>query len=379
MVGEASFPGELQPKVGASYSQKNIRYRIYLDVEAQRRLKEIGFGIIGAGAICPLHIAAIEASEGGRLVAVADVSADRARAVAEQKGIAWYDDHTMLLRNPEVDVVCVLTPSGLRAPVCIDAARAGKHIIAEKPLEVTLERADSIIDECDRAGVKLAVIFQVRFLPGARAACRAAIEGRLGRLIMGDAYIKWHRAQEYYDSATWRGTWKFDGGGVLMNQGIHYVDLLQWAMGPVESIYGRTDTLVRQRIEVEDTAVACLRFANGALGTIEACTSAYRGQPARLELRGEKGTVIVEDGNVVLWDVEGEEDFVVEKADTGSGATNPMAISSIGHTAQIADMIDAIRQDRPPVVDGREARKAIEIISAIYRSSQSGQPITLPL
>ena len=342
-------------------------------------MKEIGFGIIGAGAICPLHIAAIEASEGARLVAIADVSADRARAVGEEKGISWYADHKELLRNPEVDVVCALTPSGLRAPVCIDAARAGKHIIAEKPFEVTLERVDSIINECDKAGVKLAVIFQVRFQPGAQAACKAAIDGRLGKLILGDACIKWHRDQDYYDSATWRGTWEFDGGGALMNQGIHYVDLLQWAMGPVESIFGHTDTLVRQRIEVEDTAVACLRFKNGALGVIEACTSAHKGQPARLEIRGEKGTVIVEDGNVVLWDVPGEEDFVVEKADTGSGATNPMAISSHGHQAQIADMVQAIRENRPPIVDGREARKAIEIISGIYRSSQSGKPISLPL
>jgi UDP-N-acetyl-2-amino-2-deoxyglucuronate dehydrogenase len=342
-------------------------------------LEDIGFGIIGAGAICPLHIAAIEASQGGRLVAIADVSAERAKAIGEERGIAWYADHNELLRDPDVDVVCALTPSGMRAPVCIDAARAGKHIIAEKPLEVTLDRVDSIINECDRAGVRLAVIFQIRFLPGAHAACTAALQGRLGKLIMGDACVKWHRAQDYYDSATWRGTWEFDGGGVLMNQGIHYVDLLQWAMGPVESIFGHTDTLVRQRIEVEDTAVACLRFANGALGTIEACTSAHKGQPARLELRGEKGTVIVEDGNVILWDVPGEEDFVVEKADTGSGATNPMAISSIGHVAQIADMVNAIREDRPPIVDGREARKAIEIISGIYRSSQSGQPVRLPL
>jgi len=342
-------------------------------------LKEVGFGIIGAGAICPLHIEAIEAAESARLVAIADVSADRARAIGEQKNIAWYSDHTELLANPEVDVVCALTPSGLRAPVCIDAARAGKHVIAEKPLEVTLERVDSVINECDKAGVKLAVIFQMRFLPGAYAACTAAVEGRLGKLIMGDAYIKWHRAQDYYDSATWRGTWEFDGGGALMNQGIHYVDLLQWAMGPVESVFGHADTLVKQRIEVEDTAVACVRFASGALGVIEGCTSSHKGHPARLELRGEKGTIIVQDGNVILWDVDGEEDFEVQKTETGSGAHNPMAISSIGHQAQIADMVRAVLDDRPPIVDGREARKAIEIISGIYRSSRTGQPVRLPL
>lgn len=343
-------------------------------------MKDLGFGIIGGGAICPLHISAIEACEGAHLAAIADVSEERARKIGEEKGIPWYTDHNELLRNPDVDVVCILTPSGLRAPVCIDAAHAGKHIIAEKPLEVTLERVDSIINECDSAGVKLAVIFQIRFLPGAQALHKAISEGRLGRLVLGDAYVKWHRSQkDYYDSAPWRGTWAIDGGGALMNQGIHYVDLLQWMMGPVTSICGHADTLVKQRIEVEDTAVACLKFANGALGVIEACTSAKAGQPARLEIRGDKGTVIIEDGNVVLWDVEGDEGFVPEKVDVGSGATNPMAISSHGHQAQISDMVEAINHDRSPIVDGHEARKAIEIISGVYRSSDTGLPVKLPM
>lgn len=342
-------------------------------------MRKIGFGIIGAGAICPLHMSAIEQCDDARLMAIADVSEERARAIGEEKDVAWYTDYHDLLANPEIDVVCILTPSGLRAPVCIDAARAGKHIVAEKPLEVTLEKVDSIIDECDKAGVKLAVIFQVRFLPGVLAAHRAVTEGRLGKMVLGDAYVKWHRSQDYYDSATWRGTWALDGGGALMNQGIHYVDLLQWMMGPVDSIYGQMQTLVRERIEVEDTVAATLKFANGALGVIEATTSSKAGQPARLEIRGEKGTIIIEDGNVVLWDVEGDESFVPEKVETGSGATNPMAISSVGHCAQISDMVAAIQEGRPPVVDGREARKAIEIISGVYRSSSAGGPIKLPL
>ena len=348
-------------------------------MEAKRSLKELGFGIIGAGAISPLHISAIEKCEGARLAGIADVSEERALAIGEEKRIPSYTDYRDLLRNRDVDVVCILTPSGLRAPVCIDAARAGKHIIAEKPLEVTLERVDSIIGECDADGVKLAVIFQVRFLPGALAAHKAIAEGRLGRLVLGGAYAKWHRSQDYYDSATWRGTWALDGGGALMNQAIHYIDLLQWMMGPVETISGHADTLVRERIEVEDTAVASLKFASGALGVIEACTSAKAGQPARLEIRGDRGTIVLEDGNVVLWDVEGAGDFVPEKVDAGSGATNPMAISSLGHYAQISDMVDAINEDRPPVVDGREARKAIEIVSGIYESSRIGGSVRLPL
>lgn len=343
------------------------------------RLKELGFGIIGAGAISPLHIYAIDVCEGARLAAIADVSEERARTIGQTRDIAWYTDYREMLGNPEVDVVCILTPTGLRAPVCIDAARAGKHIIAEKPLEVTLEKVDSIIDECDKARVNLAVIFQVRFLPGVLAVHKAVAEGRLGKLILGGAYVKWHRSQDYYDSATWRGTWALDGGGALMNQAVHYVDLLQWTMGPVETITGHVDTLVKQRIEVEDTAVACLRFESGALGVIEACTSAKAGVPARLEIRGEKGTVAIEDGNVVIWDVEGDEGFAPETVDTGSGSTNPMAITAIGHEAQIRDMVEAINEGRPPIVDGREARKAIEIISGIYRSSNTGRPVKLPL
>lgn len=342
-------------------------------------MRKLGFGIIGAGAICPLHIEAIEHCEGARLAGIADVSEERARSVGEANQVPWYGDYHQLLANPEVDVVCILTPSGLRAPVCIDAARAGKHIIAEKPLEVSLERIDSIIQECDRADTKLAVIFQVRFLPAVKAAAKAVFEGRLGKPVLGDAYVKWYRSQEYYDSATWRGTWALDGGGALMNQGIHYIDLLQWFMGPVASISGQVSTIVRERIEVEDTAVATLRFANGALGVIEACTSANIGRPARLELRGERGTIILEDGNVAFWSIDGEEEFSVPRVETGSGATNPMAITSVGHEAQISDMVDAINEGRQPIVDGREARKAVEIISAIYQSSRLGATIRLPL
>ncbi|NLN79254.1 MAG: Gfo/Idh/MocA family oxidoreductase [Armatimonadetes bacterium] len=340
-------------------------------------MRKLGFGIIGLGAISPLHIEGIEACEGAYLAAVADVSEERAQLVGDRQSAPWYTDYQELLARPDVDVVCVLTPSGLRAPVCIDAARAGKHIIAEKPLEVSLQRVDSIIEECDGANVKLAVIFQVRFLPGVVAARNAIVQGRLGKLVLGGAYVKWHRSQDYYDSATWRGTWELDGGGALMNQGIHYIDLLQWGMGPVESISGRVATLIKQRIEVEDTAVACLKFANGALGVIEACTSANTGTPARLELRGEKGLIIIEDGNIVTWQVDGDEEHVAETVETGSGSTSPMAITAIGHKAQINDMVDAINQDRPPVVDGREARKSIEIISAIYQSSRSLAPVRL--
>lgn len=338
--------------------------------------EKVTFGIIGAGSVSSLHAAAISQCAEAQLVAVADISEERARKLAGEN-VRIYTDYRRLLDEPDIDVVCVCVPSGMHMDVCIDAARAGKHVLVEKPLEITLERADRVIQACDEANVKLGVIFQLRFMPGVLATKNIVESGKLGKLIMGDAYVKWHRSRDYYSSSNWRGTWEMDGGGALMNQAIHHVDLLQWIMGPVESLYGYTATLVHAEIQVEDTAAACLRFANGALGTIEACTSARQGVSARLEIRGESGTIILEDGKITLWDVEGTPQPEEEPTDFGSGASDPTAITSLGHQAQINDMVRAIKEDRSPIVDGREARKAIEIVTAIYRSARTGEPIRL--
>ncbi len=335
------------------------------------------FGIIGAGTVSTLHASAIRNCSEARLAAVADLCEERARKLAD--GASTYTSYHSLLERPDIDVVCVCVPSGMHMSVCMDAAQAGKHVIVEKPLEVTLEKADAIINACDAAGVKLGVIFQLRFLPDVGAVKETVSSGTLGKLVMGDAYVKWHRSQDYYDSSDWRGTWQMDGGGVLMNQAIHHVDLLQWMMGPVDSVFGYTATLVRERIEVEDTAVACLRFTSGALGTIEACTSAKSGVPARLEIRGETGNIVLEDGKIVLWDVDNVSQPAFEPVDMGSGFSDPKAITSVGHQAQIRDMVRAIKENRPPAVDGHEARKAIEIITAIYRSARAGVPVKLPV
>ena len=343
------------------------------------QVKEIGFGVIGLGTIAKTHMDAIAITDGARLVAVASHTEDKARKVGEEKGIAWYSDHRELLKNPDVDVVCVCTPSGVRGQIIIDAARAGKHIVAEKPLEVTLEKVDAVLKECELAGVKLMSVFQNRFFGPLKDLKKAVDEGRLGRLTIGDAYVKWFRPQSYYESAAWRGTWELDGGGALMNQGIHYVDLLQWIMGPVESVFAYTDTLVREKIEVEDTLVACLRFKNGAMGTIEACTSSYPGRPASLEIHGEKGTIVVADGVVSMWKIKGEGDYVPHDTAAAGGAADPSAISCTAHQRQIDDMVRAINENRPPIVDGREGRKSIEIITAIYKSAQTGEMVRLPL
>ena len=236
-----------------------------------------GFGIIGCGIIAEFHTRAIREIEGARVVATFDVVPGRAAKIAKLagEGCRVYDDMDRMLADPRVDVICVCTPSGAHRDPSIAAANAGKHVVVEKPLEITLPRCDAIIGASDANGVRLCAIFPSRF-SAANVALKQAIEaGRFGRLTLGDTYVKWWRTQEYYDSSGWRGTWQLDGGGALMNQAIHNVDLIQWLMGDVKSIQAMTGRLAHERIEVEDTAVATLRFKNGALGVIEATTSAY--------------------------------------------------------------------------------------------------------
>jgi predicted dehydrogenase len=283
-------------------------------------------------------------------------------------------------------VVCVCTPSGAHLEPAVAAARAGKHVVVEKPLEVTLSRCDAVIRACDESGVRLCTIFPSRFT-AANIALKQAIEaGRFGRLTLGDTYVKWWRTQQYYDSGGWRGTWDLDGGGALMNQAIHNVDLLQWLMGDVETITALTATLAHERIEVEDTAVAALRFKNGALGVIEAATSAFPGLLKRTEIHGDRGSARVEQDDITLWEFQDkvESDDTIIAAMTGktgfkAGASDPRGITHVGHRDQLADFLRAIDYGGTPLVDGREGRKSVEIIRAIYRSAATKSPVSLPL
>jgi UDP-N-acetyl-2-amino-2-deoxyglucuronate dehydrogenase len=268
----------------------------------------------------------------------------------------------------------------------VAAARAGKHVLVEKPLEVTLARCDQIIDECERHGVHLATIFQSRFHDAGRRIKRAVDEGRFGRLTMGDAYVKWHRSQEYYDSGAWRGTWDRDGGGALMNQGIHSVDLLTWLMGPVIEIQALTAMLAHQRIEVEDTAVASLRFANGALGVIEAATSVYPGYLKRIEIHGTGGSAVLEEEDLKTWDFakhQRGDEVILEQMkrsqSSGGGASDPAAIGHHGHAMVFRDFLASVREGRPPAVDGHEGRRSVEIILGVYQSAETGKVVRLPL
>ncbi|TWU20849.1 Gfo/Idh/MocA family protein [Bythopirellula polymerisocia] len=346
----------------------------------------LGIAIVGTGMISQFHARAIGEVRGAKLVACCDRIAERADAFAEEVGCTSYSSMEKMLADPAVDAVSVATPSGAHMEPAVAAAKAGKHVIVEKPLEITLQRCDRIINECEKSGVKLSTFFPSRFHDSSVKMKRAVDEGRFGRLTLGDAYVKWFRTQEYYDSGAWRGTWKLDGGGALMNQAVHTVDLLTWLMGPVAEIQAQTATLAHKRIEVEDVATATLRFENGALGVIEASTAVYPGYLKRIELHGDQGTAVLEEEDLKVWDFtkKTRADAAILKAmqesrSTGGGAADPSAIGHHGHTAQFRDFVSAINNDRAPAIDGHEGRRSVEIVVAIYKAAKSGKTVKLPL
>jgi predicted dehydrogenase len=319
-------------------------------------------------------------------VACFDTVAPAAERLAAETGCGAYTRLPELLGDPRVDVVTICTPSGAHLEPALAAARAGKHVIVEKPLEVTLKRCDRIIQACQQNKVVLSTIFPSRFHESSRLIKRAVDAGRFGKLTVGDAYVKWYRSQEYYDSGAWRGTWKLDGGGALMNQAIHSVDLLTWLLGPVASIAAQTGTIAHQRIAVEDVAVASLRFANGAFGGVEATTAAYPGHLKRIEVYGTEGAAVLEEEDIKVWEFakKSSSDAALRrrmagKTQTGGGAADPAAIGHHGHTAQFKDVLSAIKSGRPPLVDGPEGRRSVEIILAIYKAAETGRTVSLPL
>jgi predicted dehydrogenase len=294
-------------------------------------------------------------------------------------------DLNVFLARPDVHIVIVTTPSGAHLEPAVAAAAAGKHVVVEKPLEITTARCDRIIGACDRHGVQLCTIFPSRFGDANQALHAAVAAGRFGRLTLGETTCKWWRDQDYYDKGGWKGTKALDGGGALMNQAIHNVDLLLWLMGPATHVSGFTATLAHERIEVEDTAVACLRFANNALGVIQATTSVHPGLPKTIAVHGDRGTVVVEQDDVLRWDFQPEtaedrriKERFAQKVGASGGSSNPAAISHQGHARQLADFVRAIRTNTAPLVDGREGRRAVAVIEAIYRSAATGQTVPVP-
>jgi predicted dehydrogenase len=344
--------------------------------------RPVGFGICGLGMIADFHAQALAGVSGAKLVAVASRQTDKARAFAQKHGaataVATIEE---LVAQPGVDAVCITTSSGAHLAPALAAIRAGKHVMIEKPVEITPARADEILRAAEAAGVRVGAIFQARFGENARRVKAAVAAGRLGRLVIATAHVKWHRTAQYYSGT--RGTYAADGGGALMAQGIHAIDLLQWFAGMPAEVFGAATRRVHTGIEAEDTVVAALRFPDGALGTIEATTAAWPGWRRRLELCGELGSIALEDDHIARWEFRAPQpdDAAIQAAqDTavlGSGASVPNAISVVGHTRQLQDFVAALRAGRAPALDGAEGRKAVALVRAVYDSAASGRPVTL--
>jgi len=349
----------------------------------------MNIGLIGAGNISQTHARAAVAIPGVAVVAVHGANAAKARELAAAHRAAAYDELGAFLAHEPMDMVIIGSPSGVHAEQGVAAARRRLHVLVEKPIDVTTERADELIAAAEHAGVRLGVLFQDRLKPGIVRLKQLVESGGLGRVLSVSARVPWYRPPDYYRLSRWRGTAALDGGGALMNQGVHYVDLLQWVMGPVERVFARCRTSAHEAIEVEDIAVAVLSFANGAVGILESSTAVYPGLSERLEVTGTGGTAIVEAGALKvreLKDEKGETSPYGGKAQpSGDGsagsaaAANPADISYLGHREQLRDVLNAIESGGKPAIDGAEARKALEIILAVYESARSGRDVELPL
>ncbi len=340
------------------------------------------FGIIGAGMIANFHAKAIAAMEGGELHSFYGRRQEAVDELVAENGGIGYTDLEAFLADPELDIVTIATPSGAHLEPALAAAKAGKHVVCEKPLEVTPERIDMMINACEDAGVTLAGIFNRRFHPAMEAFKKAADEGRFGQLTLCDAYTKWYRDQAYYDSGAWRGTWALDGGGALMNQSIHLIDQLIYIAGDVEAVTASMACLAHEGIEVEDTAVAILEFKSGARGVIQGSTACWSstGHPAELQICGDQGSVFLADDKFRVWDFaeSAPEDEIVKSElmqgsnAKGLGANDPKAINFEGHKLNFEDVVSSIQAGRAPSVDGKEARRAVALICAIYESAKNG-------
>lgn len=331
--------------------------------------------------VAEFHAQAIAHVRGARLTAVASRDREKAAAFAAKHGATCAASVEELAARDDVDVVCITTPAAAHLEPALTAIRAGKHLVIEKPLEITTERSDEILRAADARGVKVAAIFQGRFGDGARTVKAAVAAGRLGRLVLATAQVKWHRTAQYYTGT--RGTMTVDGGGALMAQAIHALDLLQWFAGMPVEVMARTTRRVHTGIEAEDTACAALTFPDGALGTIEASTAVWPGWQRRIELCGDQGSIALEDDHITRWDfcaARDGDDAIRAAKDTaalGTGASAPNAISFVGHQRQLQDLVDAVREGRAPAVDGWEGRKAVAFVRALYASAERGTAVRL--
>ncbi|WP_240744892.1 Gfo/Idh/MocA family protein [Desulforhopalus sp. IMCC35007] len=341
--------------------------------------RAIRFGVAGPGSIGHSHCQAIQEASGAELVAVLGRDTEKTKGFAFTYGIMPYTDLDQFLTAARLDALTIATPSGAHLEIAVKAAQRGIHVLCEKPIETTSTKSSAMIKACREAGVQLGVFFQARFDPCTILAKQAIEDGRLGKILLASCQMRWARDQAYYDSAPWRGTWELDGGGCLMNQGIHSIDLLLHLAGDALAVSAFQGPLTHQRIEVEDNLCATVRFANGAIGTIETSTSCNPGLPRRVEISGEKGTICIEDNRIVRWQFAETlpEDTEIRRrytaaSDSAGGASDPKAIGLSGHRQVVEDFVTSIQTATAPCVSGEEGKRSVDFICSVYESMRQG-------
>jgi len=339
-------------------------------------MAKIGVGIIGTGSIVNIYLKCLSEMDDVEVIGLCTKSADRVAKVKSEFGLPVFSDYGSFLALPEMDLVCVCNESGMHSEAIQAVAKEGKHILSEKPLEVTTEKIDNLISFCEQQKVILGCVLQNRCSSDYKKVEQAVKSGVLGKLLMGNASINWYRSEAYYSKSEWRGTIELDGGAAFINQGIHTIDLLINLMGSVDSVFANVQTRVH-KIEGEDVGVALVNYANGAMGTITAGTALFPGYPERIEVYGEKGSVIMEGGKIIDWNIKGEEHVKIDIDRMESGAADPKAIGYQNHKTVLQDMIGAIKRNKKPMVDGVEARKSVALINAIYKSSRIKKQVQL--
>lgn len=337
----------------------------------------VKFAIIGTGVIASQHALGIQGNDHAQLVAVCDMNGDRAKAFAEEYGISTvYTDYHELLACPDIDAVSICTPSGTHGEISMAAAAAGKHILCEKPIETKTDKINALVEVVEKNNVKMECVYQRRFEPISQQVKAALDSGEFGKVLMASAYLKYYRTPEYYKSSSWRATWEFDGGGCLMNQGVHGVDLIQWLMGGVKKVSGMIRTQ-KHSIEVEDAAVATVEYNNGAIGVIEGATCANPAENTRFEIYCENGCIIFGDAGIIRWYLNGEDiQFADSKKETAAN-DDPTKMLSNNHGVLVDELVHCIETDTVPSIGPREGRKAVDTILAIYQSSKEGKEIYL--
>jgi UDP-N-acetyl-2-amino-2-deoxyglucuronate dehydrogenase len=333
----------------------------------------VGYAVVGTGLVGPTHARFAKQARGCELKVICDLREDRGRPLAEELGAEWMADYRALMRRDDVQIVSICLPTALHLEVARAAAEAGKHVVVEKPIELNLDRALELIGVCRRHGVKLAAVFNRRFVFGTRRTHDAVHNGEMGKVYVADMVFKSYRAANYYTDSGWRGTWSKEGGAALINQGIHGVDLITWIAGPIKSVQGHSRHLRHQHIEADDTTIAVAEYESGALGVIEQTTSVFPAQKDRIEVHGEKGSVLLEDYAIREWQLEGVE--------VGQPTAEELALpggdrgTSVGHYLQIQDMVDAVREGREPVIRGEDALHSLAVVQAIYEAARTGRPV----